>query len=57
MDILKDKAWPDRMESRGGGDNGWKGQWGAISDQTLPAPGERQRLGVYKMNGRKGNSL
>ena len=35
----------------------WKGQWGAVSDQILPAPGGEQRPGVYKTGGMKGMSL
>lgn len=38
-------------------DNGQKGQQGAVSNQILPAPGDEQRLGVYKMDGMKGMSL
>ena len=35
----------------------WKGQWGAVSNQILPAPGDEQRPGVYKTGGMKGMSL
>ena len=38
-------------------DNGQKGQWGAVSNQILPAPGDEQRLGVDKMDGMKEMSL
>lgn len=38
-------------------EGGQKGQWGAMSNQILPAPREEQRLGVYKMDGRKEKSL
>ena len=37
--------------------NGRKGQWGAVSNQILPAPGDEQRPGVYKTGGMKRMSL